>query len=142
MEYRKVSDLSKLPNNPRTIKDKAFKKLCESLTNNKSYFEARPCILSDRTGQLVILAGNQRYDAAKSLGWLEVPTHLMSGLTEAQEKEIVIRDNVNSGEWDFDMLANGEWNSAIEWGLSFPTERNKKVKEEPEPRETCPTCGK
>jgi len=60
MQYRKIEELTKLPNNPRTIKDESFQKLCKSIQDNKDYFEARPLILSNRTGELVIIAGNQR----------------------------------------------------------------------------------
>jgi len=119
---RKLSELKKLPNNPRTIKDKAFKSLCESIKNNPEYFEARPLILSNRTGELVIIAGNQRYEAAKHLKLAEVPTFLIENLTEEKEKEIIIRDNVANGEWDFDILAN-EWSDfpLIKWGVEIPS---------------------
>ena len=66
--YRKLSELKELPGNPRTISKKQFETLKKSLTDNQDYFEARPIILSNRTGELVILAGNQRYKAAKSIG--------------------------------------------------------------------------
>jgi len=34
MEYRKISELKKLPNNPRAIKSDDFDKLCTSIQNN------------------------------------------------------------------------------------------------------------
>lgn len=116
--YRPIADLKKLPNNPRVIRDNQFKKLCDSVRDNPEYFAARPIILSDRTGELIIIAGNQRYEAAKALGLDQVPTFLLSGLSEAKEREIVIRDNVNNGEWDMDLLAN-EWNQQdlADWGI-------------------------
>lgn len=119
--YRKLSELKKLPNNPRQIKDKSFKSLCDSIKNNPEYFEARPIILSDRTGEFIIIAGNQRYEAAKKVGLKECPTFLLSGLTEAKEREIIIRDNVANGEWDFEILAN-EWDQGllVEWGVPIP----------------------
>lgn len=98
--YRKLVDLRKLPNNPRTIKKADMERLKKSIKDNPDYFEARPLILSDRTGELVILAGNQRYEAAKALGMDEVPTFLIEGLTEEREREIIIRDNVSNGGWD------------------------------------------
>jgi ParB-like chromosome segregation protein Spo0J len=67
MQYRKLTELKKLDNNPRTIKKQDMDKLVESIKNNQDYFEARPLILSNRTGELVILGGNQRYEAAKKL---------------------------------------------------------------------------
>ena len=118
MEYRKLKDIKLLDRNPRTIRDDDFKKLVQSIEANPDYFEARPLILSDRTGELVIIAGNQRYRAAKELKLNEAPTFLIKDLTEEREKEIIIRDNVSSGQWDFDILAN-EWDveQLEEWGL-------------------------
>lgn len=121
VEYRALKDLKELPGNPRTIKKDQFDKLKQSLKDNADYFEARPIILSDRTGELVILAGNQRYKAAKALGMTEVPTIILPNLTEEREREIIIRDNVENGDWDVDMLAN-EWdaNDLIKWGVELP----------------------
>lgn len=119
--YRKLSELHELPGNPRRIKKDQFEKLKKSLTDNADYFEARPIILSDRTGELVIIAGNQRYKAAKAIGLQQVPTILLEGLSEEREREIVIRDNVENGDWDMDALAN-EWNSQdlLDWGVELP----------------------
>ena len=119
--YRPIADLKELPGNPRTIKKDQFEKLKTSIRDNADYFEARPLILSNRTGELVILAGNQRYKASKALGLKEVPTVLLEGLSEEREKEIIIRDNVENGEWNIDMLAN-EWNpdDLISWGVELP----------------------
>lgn len=121
MEYRKLKDIKLLDRNPRTIRDDDFKKLVQSIEANPDYFEARPLILSDRTGELVIIAGNQRYRAAKELKLKEVPTFLIKDLTEEREKEIIIRDNVSNGQWDWDLLAN-DWDvdQLEEWGLDIP----------------------
>lgn len=121
VEYRPIAELRELPGNPRTIKKDQFEKLKKSIKDNADYFEARPIILSDRTGELVILAGNQRYKAAKAIGLKEVPTILLPNLTEEREKEIIIRDNVENGEWDMDALAN-EWDASQleEWGVEVP----------------------
>jgi hypothetical protein len=42
-------------------------------------------------------------------------------LNEADEKELNIRLNANTGQWDWELLAN-EWNSEelSEWGLEVP----------------------
>ena len=122
MQYRKLNELKKLPNNPRIIRDKQFKTLCDSIRDNPKYFEARPVILSNRTGELVIIAGNQRYEAAKSLKLKEVPTFLIEGLDEAKEREIIIRDNISNGEFDWDILANDGWDDLplADWGVDIP----------------------
>ena len=74
IEYRKLSEIKKLPGNPRQIKDADFDKLCQYLKNSPDHFEARPIILSNRTGELIIIAGNQRYEAAKTNGLKLDPT--------------------------------------------------------------------
>lgn len=115
--YRKISDLKKLENNPRTITEEQLEKLKESIQHNPDYFEARPLILSNRTGELTIIAGNQRYDACVKLGIKKVPTALLEGLTEEREKEIIIRDNLNNGEWDVSKLLDWDCDKLMEWGL-------------------------
>lgn len=131
LQYRSLKELKKLPGNPRTIKEKDMDTLVKSIKDNPDYFEARPLILSDRTGDLIILAGNQRYEAAKILGLDEVPTYLLENLTPEREQEIIIRDNISNGDWDWDVLAN-EWDikELDDWGLEFPD--SFKVEEEVE----------
>ncbi len=111
--------------NPRKISDSQFKILCKSIQDNISYFEARPIILSDRTGEFIVIAGNQRYKAAKHLKLKKVPIYLMKDLSLEQEKEIVIRDNISNGDWDWDILNTGAWGEISdleEWGLDIPKE--------------------
>lgn len=153
VEYRPITELKELPGNPRTIKKDQFEKLKQSIKDNADYFEARPIILSDRTGELVILAGNQRYKAAKAIGLKEVPTILLPNLAEEREKEIIIRDNVENGEWDMDILAN-EWDEIklSDWGVDnvfkpMPLDVDEFFKDKPESDTkevktiTCPNCG-
>lgn len=149
-EYRDIKDLCKLEGNPRVIRDKQFKQLCESIAANGDYFEARPVILSDRTGKLVIIAGNQRYEAARQIGMKSIPTVLLQGLTEEREREIIIRDNVSNGEWDFDVLAN-EWDAGnlLSWGVDIPHIEAAQPVDIDEEKESnnrkdthiCPKCG-
>lgn len=136
MQYRKLSELKKLQNNPRIIKSGDFEKLKKSINDNPDYFEARPIILSDRTGDLVIIGGNQRYEAAKALGLEKLPTHLLKGLSEGREREITIRDNVNNGAFDWDVLGN-EWDSNLldAWGIDLPVGFGGGGVEEDEPPE-------
>lgn len=137
IEYKPLSELKELPGNPRTIKKDQFEKLKQSIKDNADYFEARPIILSDRTGELVILAGNQRYKAAKAIGLKEVPTILLPNLSEAREREIIIRDNVENGEWDWDALFN-EWDTdkLQEWGV---TNIKQSIQDEKDITENPPT---
>ncbi|MBR2140899.1 MAG: ParB N-terminal domain-containing protein [Rickettsiales bacterium] len=109
-----------MSNNPRRITKENFDKLKQSIKDNPDYFEARPLIVSNRTGENVIIAGNQRYKASQQLGLEQVPCVVLEGLTEEKEKEIIIRDNVELGEWDYDILAD-EWDSdeLNDWGVDM-----------------------
>ena len=118
--YRPLDSIKQLENNPRYIKKEDFERLCASVQNNPELFEAQPIRLSNRTGENVIIAGNQRYKAALEVGLKEVPTILLEGLTEAKEHEIIIRTNVQNGKWDYDILASGAWGEVEElsdWGV-------------------------
>lgn len=130
VEYIDVNKLTLLENNPRQISKENFEKLKKSIKDNPYYFEARPIICSDRTKKIVILAGNQRYKASKDLGLKQVPCIILHNLTEQKEKEIVIRDNVELGDWDYDLLANNwEVEDLQEWGVDVPVFENENVEE-------------
>jgi DNA modification methylase len=79
--------------------------------------DIRPIVVNR---DMVILGGNMRFKAMKEAGWKECPV-VIAELTEEQEKEFIIKDNVGFGEWDFSMLAN-EWNAEQlgEWGVDLP----------------------
>ena len=140
MEYRNTKDLKPLPNNPRLQKDSTFEELCKSIQDDPEYFEARPLILSDRTGELIVIAGNQRYKAAKHLKLKKVPTHLMTGLTAERERKITLLDNVHSGSFDFEVLDDWDCGLLKEWEVDFPSfdtedeknysDKNKEIKTE------------
>ena len=129
--YRKIESLSKLENNPRTITPEDMERLKESIRNNPDYLEAHPIVLSDRTGELVIIDGNQRYEACVQLGYDKLPTALLHGLTEEREREIIIRANVNNGKWDLNALQN-EWDidKLDDWGVDLPESWNTSEAEE------------
>ena len=119
--YLPIGKLKPNPDNPRLIRDANFKRLVKSLKDCPQLFDARPCICSDRTGDLIVLGGNMRLMAAKELKYSEVPVIVMSGLTPEQEREIVVKDNgENFGEWDFDLLANWSDEPLKDWGVDLP----------------------
>ena len=62
--YRKLSEMHPNPKNPRKQGDDGIVPLAESIEANPQFFEARPILLSDRTGKLVIIGGEQAKEAA------------------------------------------------------------------------------
>lgn len=122
IEKVKVSAIKSNPKNPRLIKDDKFFKLVKSVKEFPQMLELRPIVVND---EMVILGGNMRHKACIEAGLKEVTIVKASELTEEQQKEFIIKDNVGFGEWDFDMLAN-EWDaeSLEEWGLTIPNFEN------------------
>lgn len=51
IKYVELSKLNVLENNPRTISKENFDRLKKSIKDNPDYFEARPLIVSNRTGK-------------------------------------------------------------------------------------------
>ena len=124
----KISDIKANPNNPRIIKDDKFKKLVESVKNFPEMLEIRPIVVNK---DMVILGGNMRFKACKEAWIKEIPVIVADNLTEEQEREFLIKDNVSGWEWDWDMLAN-EWDTEelVEWWLDIEY-----TKEEPKAEE-------
>jgi ParB-like chromosome segregation protein Spo0J len=114
----KITEVKANPNNPRTIKDEKFKKLVESIKGFPEMLSLRPIVVND---DMVVLGGNMRLKACKEAGLKEVPIIKASELTDEQQKEFIIKDNVGFGDWDWDALAN-EWDAEQldEWGLDVP----------------------
>ena len=106
------------PNNPRIIKDDKFAKLVKSINEFPQMLNLRPIVVND---DMVVLGGNMRLKACKEAGLKEIPIIKASELTEQQQKEFIVKDNVGYGEWDWDDLANN-WDAAEleEWGLDIP----------------------
>jgi len=117
---KKVNIETVLPNpsNPRIIKDDKFKKLVKSIQEFPQMLELRPIVVD---ANMVVLGGNMRLKACKAAGLKEVPIVIADNLTEEQQAEFIIKDNVGFGEWDWDILAN-EWDmqDLQEWGLDLP----------------------
>jgi hypothetical protein len=114
----KLSEIKSNPNNPRIIKDDKFKKLVKSIQEFPKMLEIRPIVVN---ADMIVLGGNMRLKACKEAGLKEVPVIFADDLTEDEQKQFIIKDNVGFGEWDWDMLAN-EWEPELleEWGLTVP----------------------
>ena len=118
VEVLPISSIKSNPNNPRVIKDDKFEKLVKSIQEFPKMLEIRPVVVND---DMIVLGGNMRLKACKAAGLKEVPVIKASDLTEDEQRQFIIKDNVSGGEWDWDMLAN-EWDSEQleEWGLDVP----------------------
>ena len=117
-EIIKITEVKPNPNNPRVIKDDKFDKLVASIKEFPKMLEIRPIVVND---DMIVLGGNMRLKACKAAGLKEVHVIKASELTEDEQRQFIIKDNVSGGEWDWDMLAN-EWDveQLEEWGLDVP----------------------
>ena len=117
-EIVKITEVKNNPNNPRVIKDDKFTKLVNSIKEFPKMLEIRPIVVND---DMIVLGGNMRLKACKEAGLKEVPIIKASDLTEDEQRQFIIKDNVSGGEWDWEMLAN-EWDSEQleDWGLDVP----------------------
>ena len=119
-EKVKISKIKTNPNNPRLIKDDKFKKLVKSIKEFPEMLEIRPIVVDKDN---IVLGGNMRLRACQEAGLKEVHILQADQLTEKQQREFIIKDNVGFGEWDWDDLAN-EWDAEEleDWGLDLPVD--------------------
>ena len=117
-----INTIKSNPNNPRIIKDNKFSKLVKSIRQFPEMLELRPVVVNK---DMIVLGGNMRLKASINAGLKEIPIVVADNLTEEQENEFIIKDNVGFGEWDWDVLANTwEIDKLNDWGLDVPTIKN------------------
>jgi ParB-like chromosome segregation protein Spo0J len=136
-----INEIKPNPNNPRIIKDIKFKQLVKSIQDFPQMLELRPIVIDENN---MVLGGNMRLKACIEAGMTDVPVIHANNLTEEQKKQFIVRDNVSTGEWDFDLLAN-EWSiqDLDNWGLDIPAFGNdiEQPKDNAIGGATCPNCG-
>ena len=100
IENREVSKLIPYVNNSRIHGNHQVKQIAASITE----FGFTSPLLIDSLNN--VIAGHGRLLACELLGIKEVPCVLVSGLTEAQKKALVIADNkiAENSDWDIDKL--------------------------------------
>ena len=115
IEKKKLSELKPAPYNPRQSTAKQEKHLKASL---EKFGVVEPIIYNKQTGYIV--GGHFRVRELTKLGYKEVECVIVD-LNEEDERELNIRLNANTGEWDWDSLAN-EWDAEKldDWGLDVP----------------------
>ena len=111
----KLSAIKQNPNNPRSINKDKFAKLVKSIEEFPRMLELRPIVLNKDN---IVLGGNMRLKACKHIGLSEVPVVYADDLTEEEQRQFIIKDNVGFGDWDWELLAN-EWDVSDlnDWGL-------------------------
>lgn len=131
MEIRtvKLSNIKPNPANPRFIRDENYKKLVQSIKDFPEMRNIREIVVNK---DMVILGGNMRYRAMQEAKIEEAQVKVVD-LSEEKQKEFIIKDNLESGEWEWDKLAN-EWEQEKleEWGLETKFNKDKQTSSEAE----------
>src|SRR3989344_4802078 len=116
VEYVPISLLNPAPYNPRKRSDEASVQLTESI---KRFGLVDPFVVNTASERKnVVIGGNFRLKVAKDLRYKEVPVVYVNIPDVEKEKELNIRLNKNTGEFDWELLANFEESILADIGFS------------------------
>ena len=136
-----------IPKNPRYLKGEEHDKLKKSLKDSPELLQYKPLMVyATENNSYVVICGNMRLRICQELhnegveGFDALPCFILNkDVPIAKIKEYAIKDNVQAGNWDWDELANGDWEveDLQDWGVdcSFLTD-TEPVEEMPERKET------
>lgn len=99
---RPLQDLKPYEQNARTHSSRQIDQIAASI---REFGFTNPVLIDSENR---IIAGHGRVDAAKRLGYTEVPTILLEDMSDAQRRAYIIADNrlAENAGWDNDILAN------------------------------------
>ncbi|HOO07988.1 MAG TPA: ParB N-terminal domain-containing protein [Ruminococcus sp.] len=144
-----IYDLTDYSKNPRSLTKQQFEQLKKSL--DKFGLIDKPIINADEKN--TVIGGHQRLRVLRSENQKSVECWIPSRkLTDREVEELNIRLNKNTGDWDFDTLANEfELPDLVEWGFTeidlglYPEDEEKSSTDEPSYEKPkmiiCPNCG-
>ena len=112
----KTFDLIFAEYNPRELTEDQHQDLKDSISR---FGFVDPLIVNtNKDRKNILVGGHQRLKIAKELGYKKVPC-VEVDLTPEKEKELNVRLNKNTGQWDWDALANQfEVGDLLEWGFN------------------------
>lgn len=116
-----------IPKNPRYLKGEEHDKLKKSLKDSPELLQYKPLMVyAIKDGKFVVICGNMRLRICQELynegveGFDALPCFVLNkDVPIAKIKEYAIKDNVQAGNWDWDELANGDWEveDLQDWGV-------------------------
>lgn len=116
-----------IPKNPRYLKGEEHDKLKKSLKSSPELLQYKPLMVyAIEGGKFVVICGNMRLRICQELhnegveGFDALPCFILNkDVPIAKIKEYAIKDNVQAGNWDWDELANGDWEveDLQDWGI-------------------------
>ena len=110
-----VSQLNPAEYNPRNLTDEQKANISKSLSE---FGFVNPLVVNSNPDRKnILVGGHQRLKVAIELGYTEVPVVYVN-LTEDQERELNIRLNRNTGEWDLESLSEHFTKTELgDWGF-------------------------
>ncbi|MFA5458892.1 MAG: DNA methyltransferase [Synergistaceae bacterium] len=110
-----IDELTDYYKNPRSLSDKEFKQLKTSL--DKFGMIDKPIVNADSLH--TIIGGHQRKHVLEASGVTEIECWIPDReLSDKEVEELNIRLNKNTGQWDFDVLANEfQLDDLLDWGF-------------------------
>lgn len=109
-----IDQLKELPNNPRHWSDEATEGLRESV---KRFGLVDPLIVNHDN---MVLGGHFRLSIAKELGYETAPCVRINIQDPKKVQELALRLNKNTGDWDWDLLA--EFDESLLTDIGFNSE--------------------
>ena len=110
----KLADLIPDETNPRQISTKDFENLKKSLRDFPEMLSIRKVLIDP---DMKIICGHQRVKALMELGETEVTVDQIFGLSEKKKKELLIKDNIQHGDWDWQKLDLFDEKDLLDWGF-------------------------
>ena len=113
---KKISDLIGAEYNPRQLKKDQYKQLKDSITR---FGLVDPIIINkNKDRKNIVIGGHQRLKISEELKINTIPC-VEVDLKLDEERELNVRLNKNTGEWDFDVLADlFDIDELNEWGFT------------------------
>ena len=112
IELIEINKLKPATYNPRQISTKQYKDLKQSI---EKFGLVDPIIINENG--YVVIGGHQRLKICKELKHKEIDCVVLD-LSKEEERELNIRLNKNTGEFDMDILANEfDIDQLIDWGF-------------------------
>lgn len=117
-----LKTLKENPDNPRTISKEKFEKLKNNISKFTKMLELRPIVYNKKN---IVLGGNMRLKAIRELvaeNKIRLKENYFKkaeSLTAEEQRQFIILDNQDFGEWDFDILANDyEMDDLLDFGFT------------------------
>ena len=112
VESKLIKDLKPATYNPRQISTKQYNDLKASV---KKFGLVDPIIINQNGN--VVVGGHQRLKICKELKHIEIDCVVLD-LSKEEERELNIRLNKNTGDFDMDILANEfDIDELVDWGF-------------------------